>query len=214
MVAAAVVMAVLSTGDDDSRVDTGAASPASPGDGGGSGGGAAVAPGQPVVNGPVTVEGAALPALPSGGTDPAIGRMFPGMSGVSVLDGSALAIPADGRPKLVVYLAHWCPHCQKEVPLLQRWIDDGGVPEGLDLYAVSTGVRADRDNFPPAGWLAEEGWTVPTLADSQDMDAARAAGLTGYPFFVGVDGDGRVVERTSGEQPIGVIDTLADQLTR
>ena len=213
VVAVAIVVAVVSTGgDDDTQADTGASSPALDG---GSGGGSATAPaaGQPVTTAPVTVEGSPLPALPDGGADPAVGRAFPTLSGSAVLDAAPMRISNDGRPKLVVYLAHWCPHCQAEVPRIQEWLDDGGKPAGVDLVAVSTAVRSDRDNFPPAEWLAEEGWTVPTLADSSDSAAARAAGLTGYPFFVAVDGDGRVVERASGEQSIEDLEALIGRVS-
>jgi cytochrome c biogenesis protein CcmG/thiol:disulfide interchange protein DsbE len=211
VIAVAVVVAVVSAGDDDTRVDTGASSPAL--DGGGFGGvQTAPAPGQAVTTAPVTVEGTPLPSLPGGGSDPAVGRPFPTLSGSAVLDGSPLRITNNGRPKLVLYLAHWCPHCQAEVPRVQDWIDGGGKPAGVDLFAVSTAVRSDRDNFPPAEWLQDEGWTAPTLADSDEMAAARAAGLTGYPFFVAVDRQGRVVERASGEQSIEDIEELVGRL--
>jgi hypothetical protein len=40
---------------------------------------------------------------------------------------------------------------------------------------------------------------VPTLADSDDKQAADAFGLSAFPFFVAVDASGEVVARTSGE---------------
>jgi hypothetical protein len=45
------------------------------------------------------------------------------------------------------------------------------------------------------------------------MTAARAAGLTGYPFFVAVDGQSRVVERASGEQSIQAVEAMVGRLT-
>jgi thiol-disulfide isomerase/thioredoxin len=157
---------------------------------------------------PVTVSGTPLPPFPSSGGDPAIGKPFPTLSGTEVLTGKPLAIPSAGSPKLVMFIAHWCPHCQREVPLLQQWLDQKGAPSGLDLYAVSTSVDPSRGNYPPAAWLTKEHWSVPTLADSPTNDAEVAAGLTGFPFFVAVGRDGNVVKRLAGERSISEIEAL------
>jgi thiol-disulfide isomerase/thioredoxin len=146
---------------------------------------------------PVTVDGTALPPLPDGGTDPAVGTPMPVLSGTG-LDGAPVTIPAGGRPTLVLFVAHWCPHCQTEVPVVQQWVDDGGLPAGVDLVTVSTSADPRRPNHPPGEWLASEGWTAPVLVDGDDS-AADAAGLTAFPFFVGVDAAGNVVGRTSGQ---------------
>jgi hypothetical protein len=37
------------------------------------------------------------------------------------------------------------------------------------------------------------------MADSKDATAGDAFGLSGYPYFVLIDGDGKVVKRVSGE---------------
>ena len=169
--------------------------------------------GQPLVQGPVTVNGTALAVLPGSGADPAAGQAVPEISGFDTLDGSPVTIANDGKPKLIFILAHWCPHCQKEVPLIQQWIDDGKVPAGLELYAVSTAARPTTANYPPAAWLTKEHWTVPTIADSSDNAALEALGVSGFPFIVAVDENGKVVARVSGEQPVQKLDALAAQLT-
>jgi len=64
---------------------------------------------------------------------------------------------------------------------------------------VSTSVSLDRPNYPPSAWLAKAGWAPPVLVDDAGSSAARAFGLTAFPYFVLVDGDGKVVARSSGE---------------
>jgi hypothetical protein len=76
------------------------------------------------------------------------------------------------------------------------------MPRGVDLYSVSTGVDPSQPNYPPAEWLRREGWSVPVLVDDPVGSAAEAYGLTGFPFFVFVDGDGDVVSRAAGELTI------------
>jgi cytochrome c biogenesis protein CcmG/thiol:disulfide interchange protein DsbE len=147
---------------------------------------------------PVTVTGTALPKLPESGADPAVGQPIPEAKGQS-FDGTPVDIRSDGRPKLVLFVAHWCPHCQREVPLLVKYMKSNPLPKGIDLYAVSTAVNEPRGNYPPSSWLKKEGWTAPTLADSDKGEAADAFGLPGFPYFVAVDGAGKVVARTSGE---------------
>ncbi|HKN90880.1 MAG TPA: TlpA disulfide reductase family protein [Acidimicrobiia bacterium] len=147
---------------------------------------------------PVTVTGTPLPTLPASGDDPAVGKEIPEAKGQS-FDGSPVDIRNDGRPKLVLFVAHWCPHCQREVPLLAKYLKSNPLPKGVDLYTVSTAVNQPRGNYPPSAWLEKVGWTAPVLADSDDGKAANAFGLPGFPYFVAVDASGKVVARTSGE---------------
>jgi thiol-disulfide isomerase/thioredoxin len=147
---------------------------------------------------PVTITGTALEKLPAGGTDPAVGKEIPEARGQS-FDGTPVDIRNDGRPKLILFVAHWCPHCQREIPLLSGYLKSNPLPKGVDLYTVSTSVVKERGNYPPSAWLKDKGWTAPTLADSDDDKAADAFGLPGFPYFVAVDGSGKVVARTSGE---------------
>lgn len=129
--------------------------------------------------------------------DPAIGVVAPTLSGQQ-FDGTPIAVKP-GRPTLVVVLAHWCPHCQAEVPVLTQWEAAGGVPEGVDVIGVASGTDSAAPNYPPSQWLTDEQFPFPVMADSEESDASIALGLTGYPYFVLLDADGTVVQRASGE---------------
>jgi cytochrome c biogenesis protein CcmG, thiol:disulfide interchange protein DsbE len=146
---------------------------------------------------PVTVIGTTLPKLGEG-SDPAVGQEIPEVKGQS-FDGSPIDIRNDGRAKLVLFVAHWCPHCQREVPLLTTYLRSHPLPSGVDLYTVATATSASSPNYPPSAWLAKVGWKAPVMADSADTKAADAFGLPAFPFFVAVDGAGKVVARTTGE---------------
>jgi thiol-disulfide isomerase/thioredoxin len=147
---------------------------------------------------PVEITGAALPDLTDPANDPAVGLPAPELHGRS-FDGSPVEIVNDGRAKVVMFVAHWCPHCRAEVPRITSWLAESGMPTDVDLYAVSTGVSADAPNYPPSSWLQDEGWPITTMADDAESTAAAAYGLQSYPYFVVVDGAGNVVARTSGE---------------
>jgi thiol-disulfide isomerase/thioredoxin len=165
---------------------------------------------------PVTVKGEALPVLPDGApaaSDPARGRPMPEIRGAS-FTGEPVAITGDGHPKVILFLAHWCPHCQNEVPRLTAWLKGGGLPQGVEFYAVSTAAEAKRPNYPPSRWLQQEGWPAPVIADDQRDAVAGAAGLSAFPFFVFVGADGKVAGRHAGELSIEELKERITSLAR
>jgi thiol-disulfide isomerase/thioredoxin len=191
------IAAVVATGGDD---DDGDDSPAAT-----DGGTATTSPLPDELVGeirPVTVEGSALPPLPEG-DDPAVGLAAPVLTGES-FDGSAVTTASEGGPVMVVFLAHWCPHCNNEIPRLIGLEQDGRFPDDLKIVAVSTAVAPDRPNFPPSEWIVEKGWPWEVMADDYDFTnqtfvGASAFGVNGFPFITVVGGDGTVLGRWSGE---------------
>ena len=158
-----------------------------------------------------TIAGDSLPQFQGGDDDDAVGMVAPTVEGTD-FSGNRVSITADGRPKVIVFLAHWCPHCQAAVPLLQTWVSAGGAPEGVDLVSVATGIDPSRPNYPPDAWLQRERWTVPVIADTSNT-VAQAYGLPGYPYWVFVGADGKVVARTVGELPIPDLESTIGRLT-
>jgi thiol-disulfide isomerase/thioredoxin len=157
------------------------------------------------------VSGEALPALTDSGADAAVGQPIPELTGID-LSGEPISIgPSDG-PMAIVLLAHWCSHCQAEVPVLVDYLASTGMPEGVRLVALSTSIDASRPNYPPSTWLDREGWTVPTLVDDASSRGLAALGMSSFPGFVFVDADGRVMQRTTGELPAATFDQFVQSL--
>jgi thiol-disulfide isomerase/thioredoxin len=163
----------------------------------------------------ITVSGEALPSFDSvsTATDAAIGLPAPVVSGKG-FTGTEITTDGAGTPTLLVFLAHWCPHCQREVPLLVEWEKNGKTPTGVDVIAVATGTDPANPNYPPSEWLAREEFPAlwPVIADSADKKAANAFGLSGYPFFVLVDAQGNVFKRLSGEIPMDELTSIINQM--
>lgn len=209
IVAAVVIAAVLavvlpgtnspSTGGSSSLPPTSSIAGGSPSSGSS---GAAKAP---------SITGEPLPQFENPNGDAAVGLAAPEVSGTD-FTGKPTAIKADGRPKVVIFLAHWCPHCQAEVPLIQTWVSAGGVPQGVDLVSVATGIDPSRPNYPPEAWLQREGWTVPVIVDPTNS-VASAYGLPAYPFWVFVGPDGKVVARAVGEMTIADLEAEIGRMT-
>ena len=171
---------------------------------------AAIAGEQPVDDsiafGEVTVQGDDLPFLGDGG-DAAVGFSAPTVSG-SDWNGVETTIEADGRPKIVLFLAHWCPHCQAEVPEVQAWLDAGNLPDDVDMYSITVLTDRLRPNWPPQSWLEDEGWTVPVIMDDQQQSSVFAYGMRGTPFYVVLDGNNTNLGRVSGQVGVAGLEQM------
>jgi thiol-disulfide isomerase/thioredoxin len=194
IVAAAAIALLLTQGGDTSARPSSAANSA------GASAGASAA----------TITGGPLPAFQADVQDAAVGQPIPEVSGSS-FDGSAVSIARDGTPKLLLFLAHWCPHCREEVPKVQDWIEANGLPEGVDFVSVATSIDPNRPNYPPDAWLSGEGWTSPVIVDGDDR-IATAFGLTAFPYWVAVNGDGTVAQRWTGSVDINQLQGIFDGL--
>jgi thiol-disulfide isomerase/thioredoxin len=146
----------------------------------------------------VRVRGDSLPRYAGSGQDAAVGRAAPELGSVDFRGRNVEAGGTTGSPYALVFLAHWCPHCQAEVPRLVA-VGDGEGIAGVDVIGVATGTSDRQPNYPPSKWLHREGWEFPVLLDDASGTAANAYGLSGYPFMVFVDADGKVAGRISGE---------------
>lgn len=161
--------------------------------------------------GPVQVSGTFLPRFSN--PDAAVGTPVPGVDGIS-FDGEALSVGGDGAPRLYGFFAHWCPHCQAELPRVSAWLAENDLPGTVDVVAISTAVSADADNYPPSEWFDREAWPDDVIVDSDEGSIAQAFGLSAYPYWVGADADGNVAFRFTGslsdEQLATLLDALAE----
>ncbi len=153
--------------------------------------------------------GAALTPMPANVAvdSSATGETAPDVTGTD-FDGNDVTMQNDGRAKAIVFLAHWCPHCQAEVPKVQDWLESTGGVDGVDMYSVATAMNSTRDNYPPSEWLEREGWTVPVIRDDADSSVYAAYGTGGFPYWVFTNSDGTVAVRVAGEVPIADLEQI------
>ena len=147
----------------------------------------------------VSIEGAPLPSFDGQEPDPAMESMAPAFA-ATTFDGVEVSVlPGDGTAKVIGFYAHWCPHCQRELSRVADWLTTNELPAGVEVIAVSTAVDSGRGNYPPSAWFEEEQWPAVVVRDSEGNEIGNAYGLRGFPYAVGIDADGRVVARVSGE---------------
>ena len=122
-----------------------------------------------------------------------------------------ISLEKNGNAKALLFLAHWCGYCQKEVPIVQNLIDTVGVPDGVEIIAIATSIDRGRENYPPQKWLADEGWSETQLYDL-DREIGNAYGLSAFPYWVFLDKDLNVVARRTGNLPADMVGALLIQL--
>jgi thiol-disulfide isomerase/thioredoxin len=144
--------------------------------------------------------------------DPAIGAPAPEVIGAD-FDGNEVSIANDGQAKMLVFLAHWCPHCQNEVPRVSQWLADTELPANVDFFGVATAIDRKQDNWPPSEWLEQEGFSAPVLVDDRVNSIGDAFGLPAYPYWVFIAEDGTVAARISGGLSVADLDRVLASLT-
>ena len=136
--------------------------------------------------------------------DPAIGKTVPTLTGKSVYDGGAVTIGPDtggGKPQVIVFVAHWCPHCQAEVPRLVALAKRRRVRRRRGQRGGDRDARPGRQ-LPAVGVAEERGLAVP--GDGRQHRPAprpRPTGSPPIPYFVLVNADGTVAGRGERRAP-------------
>ena len=150
--------------------------------------------------GETSIEGDFLPEF-AGENDDNIARglQAPVFSGPNE-NSEIVSLEKNGNAKVLLFLAHWCGYCQKEVPEVQEYIDLIGIPDGVEVIAVATSIDRARDNYPPHDWLKEEGWSEAQIYDL-DRKIGTAYGLNAFPYWVFLDKELNVVARRTGNLP-------------
>ena len=166
---------------------------------------------QPAEYQKVSSTGGLLAPLPESGADTETGKSVAVLKGYDLQGRPVTIDPAgEGKATMVVFLAHWCPHCNREIPVLNKWRESGEVPTGLRVVGVTTGSKADQANWPPSKWLTAMKWPFEVMADSESQEAAAAYGVAGYPFIAFVGANGKITARTSGEVPVEQLQIYAN----
>jgi thiol-disulfide isomerase/thioredoxin len=138
------------------------------------------------------------PLPPVGGTpDPAAGLASPVIVGADYY-GNRASIGDTGTTQAVLFVAHWCGHCQNELPEIVSWLDETGGVDGVNFLLVTVAVDPNRPNFPPSEWIEREGWAEPILLDDDASSAFQMFGGSAIPYWVFLNPDGTVATRVEG----------------
>jgi|GEM_PF-2171976 len=171
----------------------------------------------PVASGASAVETPAeptgdLPLFEQGQPDAALGVRLGDVSGLEYYTNTDLTFdPADGTPRAWLIWAHWCPHCQRELPAVTDWYTEnaGDYPD-VELVSITSSIDPDRGN-PLEPYLDELQTPFPILVDS-DSSLAQQFGVNAFPFWVFTAGDGTTVLRVAGYLEVDQVADIFAQL--
>ncbi len=142
----------------------------------------------------------ALPPYPTSGADPAVQtRMALGdITGNEYYTGAPLTVSPDGENATVwLVWAHWCPHCQDELPVLSEfWAQSADDFPNVDVVTITSSIDPTRGN-PLEAYLDGSNFPFPVLIDP-DNALATTMGTTAFPFWIVTGPDGRVLLRRPG----------------
>lgn len=166
------------------------------GDGGNGGGGETATPGD------VTLEGMprTAPLQP--------GELVPSFTAPGLAGGTVAWDDYRGSPAVLSVWAAWCPHCQAEMPVLDRVMQDH--PD-VGLVTVVTAIGA-QPGPTPEQYMQEQGLNFPVAVDDGDGTLATGLGITGFPTVYFVNSDGTVALQLGGEVDEQTLRTVVEQL--
>ena len=155
-----------------------------------------------------------LPPFEDSANDAAVlyGMTLATISGPEYYSGTDVSFaPTDGKARVYLVWAHWCPYCQVELPELQAWYPENASRfPNVELITVSSAIDDSRDN-PMVPYLDAEQFPFPVVVDESGA-TSQLFGTTAFPFWVVADAEGTVVLRVAGALDIASVDQIFAQL--
>jgi thiol-disulfide isomerase/thioredoxin len=156
----------------------------------------------------------ALPMFEDSGNDPAVlGQMrLTTITGPEYYTGAEASFsPDDGKARVWMIWAHWCPYCQAELPEIQAWWPENSERfPNVELVTVTSAIDDSRSN-PLTPYLDSEQFPFPVIVD-RTGEVSRQFGTAAFPFWVVTDAEGTVVLRVAGALGVSSVDQIFAQL--
>ncbi len=103
-----------------------------------------------------------------------------------------------GKVTFLVFFATWCPHCQKELPYVQKLADKYAKNSKVRILGVRTFQARERE--PIADFIKRFGVKFPILNDDAESSAtADLYQVQGVPTTFLIDKSGEIVAGPSVE---------------
>ncbi|MGT2667548.1 TlpA family protein disulfide reductase [Streptococcus rifensis] len=114
-----------------------------------------------------------------------------------------------GKPMLYMEWASWCPHCQEQLPVIQKLYNTYGDRVNFVL-ANATGSRGETLDDAKS-YMDNHHYTVPWYSDTK-LKAANTLGITSLPTILIIDQNQSLLNRFDGAQEEADLTKLLDSL--
>jgi thiol-disulfide isomerase/thioredoxin len=156
--------------------------------------------GQTFASGDVTIVGAT-------GNPLAPGDVVPSFTAPALGGGTVDWSDYETGPVVLAIWAPWCPHCQKEMPILSEVVS---ADPSVRLVSVTTAV-GQAPGPSPQEFMQERGLTFPVAVDDDQGTLGTGLGIQSFPTVYYVK-DGVVVRTTTGEIPLAEYQAILAEL--
>lgn len=95
------------------------------------------------------------------------------------------------KPTLLVFWAPWCPHCQKELPILEQIWQDPKTKEKINIIAVRVFYKSSKPTI-----INDDDFSFPIILAGQAI--GEEYNISAVPTLIFVDKDFKIRERTEG----------------
>jgi len=138
-------------------------------------------------------------AIPNSGLDSASGKNSPIIK--FKVPGDDIYVNYPGKsPTIFIFVAHWCPYCQEEIPEVIKWIEeDQIIQKGVNVVLIATSSDSGKSNYPPDEWLFNEKWQYPVIYDDANNQIANHFGVSYFPSWVFTENDGVIAFTHAGK---------------
>lgn len=111
------------------------------------------------------------------------------------IDGKKVSLADKGGKKatMLVFFASWCPHCQKEAPVISDF-----QSQYKDLRIMMIGIDGQDNTGKVQDFVNKYGINSPA---TYDPPIGATYKVSGYPTVYVLDGNDKVVAANSGEAP-------------
>jgi len=125
------------------------------------------------------------------------------------LDGGTVAwADRAGKPTVLTVWASWCPHCQVELPVLQKVSNDYPT---VHVTSVTTAM-GQQPGPTPKQYVSDNGITLPVAVDDEQLTLLKGLGVQSFPTLYFVNADGTIYAAAFGEVAESDLRTAFDVL--
>jgi peroxiredoxin len=128
-----------------------------------------------------------------------VGSQAPDFNTTTV-DGSSVSLGDTGGKDatMLVFFATWCPHCNKEAPIISELADNH-----QDLQVIMVGIDGQDNPEKVQAFVEKYGIEGPAVYDPS-LDSPYK--VSGYPTVYVLDKDQKIVAANAGETPPDVLE--------
>ena len=107
----------------------------------------------------------------------------------------------ENTPTIFLFVAHWCPFCQEEIPEVKKWIEDNDIlNKGVNVVLIVTSTDSNKVKLSTRllGFIMKVG-KYPVIYDDSTNSLADYFGVSYFPSWVFTESNGQVAFTHAGK---------------